>query len=86
LTWLLVAAISYELLGWLAAAISLIMVPLCGYVAVLFFEEFDQSLGGLRALAFFLVRRRFFIRLLAERKAIKDEIISIGKETVAAAE
>jgi len=86
LTWLLVAAISYELLGWLAAAISLIVVPLCGYVAVLFFEEFDQSLGGLRALAFFLVRRRFFVRLLAERKAIKNEIISIGKETVAAAE
>jgi len=86
LTWLLVAAISYELLGWLAAAILLIVVPLCGYVAVLFFEEFDQSLGGLRALAFFLVRRRFFVRLLAERKAIKNEIISIGKETVAAAE
>jgi 1-acyl-sn-glycerol-3-phosphate acyltransferase len=86
LTWFLVAAISYELLGWLAAAISLIVVPLCGYVAVLFFEEFDQSLGGLRALAFFLVRRKFFIRLLAERKAIKNEILSLGKETVAAAE
>jgi len=86
LTWLLVAAISYELLGWLAAAILLIVVPLCGYVAVLFFEEFDQSLGGLRALAFFLVRRKFFIRLLAERKAIKNEILSLGKETVAAAE
>jgi hypothetical protein len=62
------------------------VIPLCGYVAILFFEEFDQSLGGLRALAFFLVRRRFFVRLLAERKAIKSEIISLGKETVAAAE
>jgi hypothetical protein len=62
------------------------VIPLCGYVAMLFFEEFDQSLGGLRALTFFLVRRRFFVRLLAERKAIKGEIISLGKETVAAAE
>ena len=86
LTWLIVAVVSYRLLGWWATAISLIVIPLCGYVAILFFEEFDQSLGGLRALAFFLVRRRFFVRLLAERKAIKNEILSLGKETVAAAE
>ena len=84
LTWLIVAVASYKL-GWWAAALSLIVIPLCGYVAILFFEEFDQSLGGLRALAFFLVRRRFFVRLLAERKAIKNEILSLGKETVAAA-
>ena len=86
LTWSIIAAVSYSLLGWWAALLSLLVIPLCGYVAILFFEEFDQSLGGLRALAFFLVRRRFFVRLLAERKAIKSEIISLGKETVAAAE
>jgi ABC-type multidrug transport system fused ATPase/permease subunit len=86
LTWLIVAVVSYSLLGWWAVLLSLAVVPLCGFVAILFFEEFDQSLGGLRALAFFLVRRRFFVRLLAERKAIKSEIISLGKETVAAAE
>jgi 1-acyl-sn-glycerol-3-phosphate acyltransferase len=84
-TWSIVAVLSYSLFGWLAALVSLIIVPLCGYTAILFFEEFDESLGGLRALTFFLVRRRFFVRLLAERKAIKDEIISLGKETVAAA-
>ena len=86
LTWSIIAVVSYSLLGWWAALLSLVVIPLCGYVAILFFEEFDQSLGGLRALAFFLVRRRFFVRLLAERKAIKSEIISLGKETVAAAE
>lgn len=86
LTWLIVAVVSYSLLGWWVALLSIAVIPFCGYVAILFFEEFDQSLGGLRALAFFLVKRRFFVRLLAERKAIKSEIISLGKETVAAAE
>lgn len=82
ITWLVVAVISYALFGWLAVLISLLVVPFCGYVAILFFEELDSSLGGLRALAFFLIRRRFFVRLLAERKAIRSEIIALGRETL----
>jgi hypothetical protein len=38
-------------------------------------------MGGLRALVFFMMRRRFFVRLLAERKAIRNEILALGKET-----
>lgn len=82
ITWLVVAVISYALFGWLAVLISLLVAPFCGYVAILFFEELDSSLGGLRALAFFLIRRRFFVRLLAERKAIRSEIIALGRETL----
>jgi hypothetical protein len=37
-------------------------------------------------LAFFLVRRRFFVRLLAERNAIRNEIIALGKEIPTATE
>jgi len=80
LTWVVFAVVLYLWLGFLAAVISLVLLPLCGYVAILFFEELDRSLGGVRALAFFLVRRRFFVRLLAERKAIRDEIIALGSE------
>jgi hypothetical protein len=29
---------------------------------------------------FFLVRRRFFVRLLAERNAIRNEIIALAKK------
>ena len=86
ITWLLVAFIFYSVFGWLPALIAFVLVPFCGYVAVLFYEELDSSLGGLRALAFFLIRRRFFVRLLAERKAIRNEIIALGRETLAAAE
>ena len=86
LTWLAAGLVSHSLFGWWAALLALVILPLCGYVSILFFEELDQSLGGLRALAFFLVRRRYFVRLLAERKAIRNEILSLGKEILVAAE
>ncbi|MFN2531026.1 MAG: lysophospholipid acyltransferase family protein [Pyrinomonadaceae bacterium] len=79
LTWLFVAIALYPITGWLFATASLLLIPIAGYVAILFFEELDRSVGALRALTFFLLRRRFFVRLLAERKAIKSEIVSLGE-------
>lgn len=81
LTWLLVAAAGYKLQGWKLSLAAAALIPLAGYVAIRFFEGIDSFLGGLRALAFFMMRRRFFVRLLAERKAIRNEILSLGKET-----
>ncbi|HEV2834827.1 MAG TPA: lysophospholipid acyltransferase family protein [Pyrinomonadaceae bacterium] len=86
LTWAVLAGIGYALFGWWAAVLALLIVPLCGYVAIIFFEELDKSIAGIRVLTFFLVRRRFFVRLLAERKAIRNEIISLGKESPIASE
>lgn len=80
LTWLIVSAVVFEFAGWLAALGTLLVLPLTGYLAMRFLEESDKFLGGLRALAFFLVRRRFFVRLLAERRAIKAEILALGQE------
>ena len=81
LTWVLIAVFVYVTFGWVAALVALVMIPFCGYVAIVFFEELDKSVAGVRVLTFFLVRRRFFVRLLAERKAIREEIIALGKET-----
>jgi hypothetical protein len=81
LTWLLAAALGYKVAGWTLALTAITIIPLTGYLAILLFEGFDEFMGGLRALAFFLVRRRFFVRLLAERKAIRSEILALGKET-----
>jgi hypothetical protein len=90
LTWLVLAVAGYLALdwlgGWWAAAVVLVTIPLCGYVAIIFFEELDKSIAGIRVLTFFLVRRRFFVRLLAERKAIRNEIVSLGKESPVASE
>ena len=86
LTWLLIAVSIYWYVNWIAALLALVVVPFCGYVAIVFFEELDKSVAGVRVLTFFLVRRRFFVRLLAERKAIRNEIIALGKETPMASE
>ncbi len=83
LTWLIVAIIVYLFGGWALALLPLVLLPISGYVAIRFFEEFDRFVGGLRALTFFLTRRRFFVRLLAERNAIRGEILSLGDEVIA---
>ena len=81
LTWLLIAVLVYLSFGWVATLLALVVIPFCGYMAIVFFEELDKSIAGVRVLTFFLVRRRFFVRLLAERRAIRNEIIALGKET-----
>ena len=86
LTWIILTVLGYVFFGWLGALLVLVVVPFCGYAAILFYEELDKSIAGLRVLTFFLVERRFFVRLLAERNAIRDEIIALGKETPAASE
>jgi hypothetical protein len=80
-TWLLAAIVAYREQGWKFLLAAIVVIPLAGYLAIRFFEGFDSFLGGLRALVFFLMRRRFFVRLLAERKAIRSEILALGEET-----
>ena len=86
LTWLILALVGYSLSAWWVAVAALLVIPVCGYIAIIFFEELDKSIAGIRVLTFFLVRRRFFVRLLAERKAIRNEIVSLGKESPIASE
>jgi len=81
LTWIVFTVLAYVYFGWIAAALAVVIIPFSGYVAIVFFEELEKSVAGLRVLTFFLVHRRFFVRLLAERKAIRNEIIALGKET-----
>jgi len=81
LTWVVAIIVAGKFLGWEWALIAAIVVPIAGYLAIKFFEAMDNFMGGMRALAFFLMRRKFFVRLLAERRAIRDEILALGKET-----
>ena len=80
LTWIVVALVLWKFGGWLAGVVAMITIPLCGYVAVKFFEEIDRFIGSFLALALFITRRRSFVRLLAERSAIRREILSLGDE------
>ncbi|MBA3515825.1 MAG: 1-acyl-sn-glycerol-3-phosphate acyltransferase [Pyrinomonadaceae bacterium] len=84
LTWLILGLLTYKFLGGTVSLVALLVVPAAGYVAIRFSEELDRFFGGLRALAFFLRRRRFFVRLIAERSAIRNEIRALGDEAAIA--
>jgi 1-acyl-sn-glycerol-3-phosphate acyltransferase len=78
LTWFAVALIGYKVAGGVIGLLMCLLAPALGYLAIIFFEEIDKFLGGLRALSFFLMKRRFYVGLLAERKAIRNEILALG--------
>ena len=80
LTWIAGGLMAWILSGWIWALIVLAALPLCGYLAVRFFEEIDRFFGSLLALRLFVMRRRFFVRLLAERAAIRREILELGED------
>jgi glycerol-3-phosphate O-acyltransferase/dihydroxyacetone phosphate acyltransferase len=80
LTWIAAASVLWVVAGWLVGLVALLLIPLCGYVAIRFFEELDRFVGSFLALALFVTRRRSFVRLLAERAAIRREILALGNE------
>jgi glycerol-3-phosphate O-acyltransferase/dihydroxyacetone phosphate acyltransferase len=84
LTWIVLTVITFKLAGWPLALLALLLMPVVGYVAIRFAEELDSFFGGLRALLFFLTKRRFFVRLIAERNAIRNEILALGDEVALA--
>jgi glycerol-3-phosphate O-acyltransferase/dihydroxyacetone phosphate acyltransferase len=79
LTWIIVAVAMYLLIGWRELIASLLLVPFSGYLAMRFFEELDRFVGDVRSLMFYFTRRRYFLRLVAEKRAIFDEITVMGK-------
>src|SRR5260370_29223727 len=78
LTWIAAAAVLRGLAGWPPAVVGLLLIPLCGYVAIRFFEELDRFVGSFLALALFVTRRRSFVRLLAVRASIRRDLLAIG--------
>lgn len=80
LTWIVIAVVSWRLAGFWIGMAALVLTPLCGYIAVWFFEEIDRFFGSFVALRLFVTRRRSFVRLLAERAAIHREILALRDE------
>jgi len=84
LTWGVLAAVFFYLLGWPGVVLALVSAPVSAYVALLFFERLDGFIGGARAIRFYLTRRWFFKELLVERKRLREEMIALGEEAAAA--
>ncbi len=85
LTWLVCAGLCAWKLGWPVAGVTLVCLPLLGYVAMRFAEEFDRASGAAKAMLFFVTRGYFVKRLLAERRAIRDEILALNEDLVKSA-
>lgn len=80
LTWIGVAVACYVWLGLAAALAALFIVPPSGWIAIRFSEEWENFVGGAKAVVYFIKRRWFFNRLIVERRAIREEIQSLGDE------
>jgi glycerol-3-phosphate O-acyltransferase/dihydroxyacetone phosphate acyltransferase len=80
LTWGGVAALLWLRFGVTTAMVALAVMPLLGFAALLFFERLDRTIGRARALGLFLFRRRAFLRLVAERRAIRSSIMALGRD------
>ncbi|PYP12986.1 MAG: hypothetical protein DMD56_02125 [Gemmatimonadetes bacterium] len=78
-TWIGVAAAVSLWQGTEAAVLAFAVAPLTAYAALVFFERLDRIIGGARALSLFVFRRWAFLRLLAERHAIREEIVQLGR-------
>lgn len=78
LTWLVWAALAAYFFNLTAALATLPLLPLAGYAAIHYFEELDRFTSSARALLYFFTRRWFFLQLLAERRAIREEIIALA--------
>ena len=80
ISWGMMAAAIWLWRGPGPALLAVLLLPLTGYAALGFFERLDRVVGGARALGLFLFRRWAFLRLLAERNAIREDIRALGRE------
>jgi hypothetical protein len=80
LTWIGIAVVVGLKFGILAAIVALILAPITGYIALIFFERLDELVAGVRAFALSRFERWGYLRLVAERGAIREEIMRLGAE------
>jgi glycerol-3-phosphate O-acyltransferase/dihydroxyacetone phosphate acyltransferase len=80
LTWLLVAGAVDARAGTAAGLAALGVLPLLGYAALRFVEGLDNFRGAVRAFRLFVLRRDAFVRLVAERRAIREAIVELGQQ------
>jgi len=78
-TWIACAAVAGALLGWRAAVAAALLAPISGYAALRARESLDVLIGRGRALLYALAGGYALRRLVAERRAIHDEILELAR-------
>jgi 1-acyl-sn-glycerol-3-phosphate acyltransferase len=79
LTWLGAAWWAGGHWGWSIGLLALALGPLTGWAALRFIEGSDRLAGGARGLLLALTGRRRFLRLVAEREDIREDVASLGR-------
>ncbi|HEX4946982.1 MAG TPA: lysophospholipid acyltransferase family protein [Blastocatellia bacterium] len=77
LTWLLIALVVLFWFGWPLALLSLPVVALCGYAGLRWVEEAYELRGWMRALFILSQRRKQFLQLRREGRALEKELTSL---------
>jgi 1-acyl-sn-glycerol-3-phosphate acyltransferase len=80
LAWIVLAVLAGIYGGVWASLATLVLAPLSGYAALLFFERLSQSIGGARALMMSRFQKWGYLKLVAERGAIRDELTALADE------
>jgi hypothetical protein len=79
-TWILMAWLAGGRWGWPGAVAGLVAGPVTGLAALGFWERADRLAGGARGLLLALTGQRRFLRLIAERRAIREELVALAGE------
>jgi len=79
-TWLVAASVAGTWLGWAAGAATFVLLPALEWAALLLSERFEPSWAALRALGLLLFKKRVYLRLVAERRSIREAIVRIAEE------
>jgi glycerol-3-phosphate O-acyltransferase/dihydroxyacetone phosphate acyltransferase len=80
LTWLIFAGVVWWLSNWRIAVLSLLIAPFAGYAAMWYAEQLGEAINDARAFFVRRAHRAEFAALLAEREAIRREILTFGDE------
>ncbi len=78
LTWLVVAVLGYRWGGWPAAAGVALLAPLSGSAALTLVERFGRFVSGTRALGVHLIDADQVAGLVAEREALRHDLMSLA--------
>jgi len=79
-TWLAAAALAWKTWGPGPGLVALLLAPICGWAALVAAERLDEIAGRARALIHVFSSRYGMKRLIAERAAIREELLRIGEE------
>ncbi len=80
LTWLVIAAALYFLIGWKLALISIPVTVICGYASLYSLEEIAELRGWANAIRLFLTKRDAFLRMFVERRELQLQLQEFGTQ------